>query len=72
MSTQNGSPAFTISREDLLKVGKGALIAAAGAVCAFGAQYLSGHDFGQYSFVAVAIASVLVNLAHKWGFPQEH
>jgi hypothetical protein len=63
------SKKFSLNSEDLLKIGKGALIAAAGAALA----YLSAQVFPQLAesgnstlVVVAAIGAVVVNAAQKY------
>ena len=60
---ETGSPAGQLNKAELIKVGKGALIAGLGALLAFVGQYLSGVDWGQWTFVSVALGAILVNWA---------
>jgi hypothetical protein len=48
------------------KVGKGALIAAGGALLTYITTFISGTDFGAYTPVIVAGWGVVVNVAHKY------
>ncbi|HLN19254.1 MAG TPA: hypothetical protein VK255_03750 [Patescibacteria group bacterium] len=50
----------------LKKIGKGALIAGAGAVLAFLAQNASDGNFGAYSAFLAAIISVLINTLREY------
>lgn len=52
-------------KEKLISVGKGALVAAAGAALAYLMQWASGTDLGPYGPVVVAGLSVVVNLLRK-------
>ena len=65
----DGSSKFSLAKKDYLKIGKGALIAAAGAVLA----YLSTQVFpqlqssGEGILITIAvIGAVLVNAAQKY------
>ncbi|MFO0806021.1 MAG: serine protease [Gemmataceae bacterium] len=58
-----------MQREDLIKVGKGAAIAAAGAVLTYVTQWVSGGDFGSYTPMIVAVWSIVANAARKWIIP---
>ena len=55
-----------IDIEGLKKVGKGALIAGAGAILTALAEGIPGIDFGQYTGFAVAFSSILINLGRKY------
>lgn len=54
-----------MKREDILKVLKGAGIAAAGAVLTYVTQWVSGADFGSYTPMIVAGWSVVANALRK-------
>ncbi len=54
-----------MNRESLISVGKGALIAAAGAALTYLAQLPFG-DFGPYGPTIGAVLSVVVNAGRKW------
>ena len=65
----DGSEKFSLAKKDFLKIGKGALIAAAGAVLA----YLSTQVFPQLQesgdatlVVVAAIGAVVINAAQKY------
>lgn len=62
----SGSKRFQFNGEDLRKVGKGALIAGAGALLTYAAEWASETDFGDMTPVIVALASFLVNAGWKW------
>ena len=51
---------------DWLKIGKGALIASAGAGLTYLSANVMGSDFGMYTPVVVAGWSIFVNLAKKF------
>lgn len=55
-----------MSREALVKVARGAGIAAAGAALTYLAEAIPGLDFGQYTPIIVAAFSVFVNLVRKY------
>ena len=63
---QTGSPAGSINREEMKKVGKGALIAFAGAALTVLVDVIPGVDFGKYTVVVMAVNSVVVNLLRIW------
>ena len=66
MQTIEGSPALSLSMTDLWKIGKGALIAAAGAIAAYVLQASGGWDFGPWTFVVVPLLSTAANALLKW------
>jgi len=65
-----GSPAFSLSRDDLIKIGKGALIVIGGAALTALADWLQvfsdNVDFGVWEAISVAIFSTLINLIRKF------
>lgn len=63
---KNTSPSFSIDAIGLKKVGKGLLIAVGGAVLTYIAEVIPGINFGEYTPVAVAVASVIVNFGRKF------
>jgi hypothetical protein len=48
------------------KVGKGALIAGAGAILSYLTANIANLDFGSWTPVIVAGYGILANFAHKW------
>ena len=59
------SEKFSLNGIDFQKIGKGALIALAGAGIAFLGQ-LSGMDFGSWTVLVGAMCSVAVNALNKF------
>lgn len=59
------SKKLKISKTDLVKVGKGALIAGAGAVLTYLTSAITTLDFGEYTPLVVAGFGILVNLLRK-------
>ena len=57
---------FSLNMADWLKIGKGALIASAGAGLTYLSANVMGSDFGMYTPVVVAGWSIFVNLAKKF------
>jgi hypothetical protein len=60
------STSFSLATEDWQKVGKGAVIAILGAVLTYGTSLIPTVNFGNYTPLAVALWSVLVNLGWKY------
>lgn len=60
------SNSFSISKAELISVGKGLLIAIAGAALTYLTQYVSHANFGIYTPIIVAGWSVVVNFARKY------
>lgn len=52
-------------KEKLIKVGKGAVIAAVGAALTYLSEAMLGWDYGEYTPVVVAGLSILVNAIRK-------
>lgn len=59
------SKKLKISKTDLVKVGKGALIAGAGAVLTYLTSAITTLDFGEYTPLVVAGFGILVNFLRK-------
>lgn len=60
------SPRWTMNTTDWTKIGKGALIAAGGALLTYLLDMLPNINFGDFTPLAVAGFSVLINAALKW------
>jgi hypothetical protein len=60
------SQRFTLNKQDLLKVGKGALIAGSGALLTYLLGQLPNVDFGQYTPIIVSVLSIAINAALKF------
>lgn len=66
-----GSNAFSLDTKDLIAIGKGAALAAVGAVAAYLAT--AGTTLDQTTaqgVVLAAVMSTLANVLRKWAFPQ--
>lgn len=57
---------YQLNQEDLTKLGIGALVAVGGALLTYLADTIPGVDFGVYTPVVVAIASILINAGRKF------
>ncbi len=57
---------FTFTRENLIKIAKGAGIAVGGALLAYFASFISNTDFGQWTPIVVAIGGILINAAREF------
>jgi hypothetical protein len=53
----------------IISISKGALVAAAGAAITYGLDATAAIDFGAYTELVVAVNSVIVNIARKFGIP---
>lgn len=60
------SPAFSISKEEVVSVLKGLGIAVAGAALTYLTSYFTHTDFGVYTPIVVAVWSAIVNFARKF------
>lgn len=63
---ENTSKRFSLNKADMQKVATGALVAIGGALLTYLTQTVAQIDFGDYTPVAVAVSSVLVNVARKF------
>ena len=63
---ENTSKRFSLNKADMQKVATGALVAIGGALLTYLTQTVAQIDFGDYTPVAVALSSVLVNVARKF------
>lgn len=61
-----GSKPFLINSEDVTRILKGAMIAVAGALVVYIADVIPTIDFGVWSPLAVALASIAVNSLRIW------
>jgi hypothetical protein len=66
MVKQYTSPAGSFTWEDAKKVLKGAGIAAGGAVLVYLGDFLKVLEIGEYTPIAVAVGSILINFGRKW------
>lgn len=60
------SLAFSLSKEDLLSIVKGALVAGSGAALIYAVQMIGALNFGIWTPAAGALSSILVNILRKW------
>jgi len=60
------SPSKQLDKNDLIKVAKGAGLAAAGAAAVYLAEWASSTDFGQWQPAVTAMAAIGLNLIRKW------
>jgi hypothetical protein len=60
------SKEYSLIKEDLLKIGKGAIIAGTGALCTSILQNIGSIDFGQWTPLVVAGISILTNTLLKF------
>ncbi len=57
---------FTFTKENMLKIGRGAGIALAGALLTYIASYVSSTDFGIYTPMVVALSGILINAGREF------
>ena len=57
---------YTLTKTNLIKIGRGALIAGAGAICVYLADVIPTIDFEGYTVLATFMASVLANAAKEF------
>lgn len=60
------SKKYTLNKQDLLKIGKGAVIALSGAGLTYALSKVNQIDFGQYTLVIVPILTILINAGLKF------
>ena len=60
---------FKLTKTDLTKVGKGVLVAVAGAVLTYLSEWAANTDFGDWPPVIVAGLSIMANIVRKWSTP---
>ena len=60
------SKRFFLNSIDWAKIGKGLLIALAGALLTYLTELSINIDFGNYSLLIVALWSAVVNVIRKW------
>jgi len=60
------SQRFQLNWNDMEKIGKGLLIALAGAALTYLTEQIPNIDLGEWTPIVVAIWSVIVNAAKKW------
>lgn len=57
---------FTFTKENLIKIAKGAGIAMGGALLTYLASFISETDFGIWTPVVVAIGGILINAGREF------
>lgn len=60
-----GSKRFRLSVTDWQKIWTGFLVACVGAIITFLTEQIPGVDFGEWQFLAVAVASTIANFLRK-------
>lgn len=61
MQTKN-----SFDKETIAKIGKGALIAGGGAIAVYILQIIPTLNFGQWTALATAISSILLNAIYQY------
>lgn len=57
---------FQLNKEDLKAIGRGALVAMAGALITYASEAVTQIDFKEYTPIVVALSGVLFNALRKW------
>lgn len=57
---------FTFTKENLIKIAKGAGIAIGGALLTYLATFISSTDFGVYTPLVVALGGILINAGREF------
>lgn len=57
---------FSLSKEDIVKILKGAVIAALGAGIIYALEALGGLNWGIWGPAVTALAAILVNIVRKY------
>ena len=57
---------YSFDKITLVKIGKGALIAAGGAILTYIAEHIGDFNFGIYTPIAVAVLSILINAGKEY------
>jgi hypothetical protein len=57
---------YTLNKQDLLKIAKGAGIAVGGSLCAYLATIIPEMDFGPQTLVISTIAMIIINAGLKY------
>lgn len=61
-----GSKAFSLNTNDLVKVGKNALLVGLAAVLTYMAEHLSKVDLGAMGVMVVPVVAVVIDSIVKW------
>ena len=64
------SEALEMNKEDMKKVGKGLMIALAGAALTYLEETIPSVTFGEWTIIVTALNSVIVNFGRKLLFQQ--
>lgn len=57
---------MVMTKENWLKVGRGALIAMGGALLTYLAQFISNTDFGVWTPLVVSIGGIIINMGREY------
>jgi len=60
------SKQYSLIKQDLVKIGKGALIAGTGVACTYILENIGNINFGDWTPIAVGIISILTNTILKF------
>lgn len=60
------SEKYSLNKQDLKKIGTGALVAIAGALLVYLTDLVPTIDWGVYTPIVTAVFAILANLVRKW------
>lgn len=60
------SKKYSFNKEDLRKIGIGALVAIGGALIPYLTEVLANFEFGKWAFIAAPLSAILLNTLRKW------
>ncbi len=60
------SKKYTLNKDDVERIGMGALVALGGAGLTYASQVLTQSDFGQWTPIVVVVAGVAINAGRKY------
>lgn len=66
IENQADSPKYTLNKKDLIKIGKGALIAVGASLVAYGLEVLPLIEVPQNLYIVIPIVGILLNSARKF------
>ncbi len=60
------STKYSLNKEDLIKIARGAAIATGGALVTYGLTVINDINFGEYTPIVVALSSIVLNAVMKF------
>lgn len=57
---------FKFTKENTIKILRGAGIAMGGALLTYTAQFIADNDFGSYTPIVVAVGAILINAGREF------